>query len=132
MGDSFLTKTGLHIDDLNKIRLLEPELSDASEQLKVECRNFSEKISSFKEFIENVVETLEQLSNMVDEERLRAMASRSALSNLGSQKQSENQQLMILIHEKTIELQRLQVELQSLSAVERQQKEYLDRLSLPL
>ncbi|TMS36671.1 hypothetical protein L596_003777 [Steinernema carpocapsae] len=132
MSDDFLTKTGLHIDDLNKIRLLEPDLSNAAEQLKQECNNFSEKMSSFKDFIESVVDTLEQLSRLVDSERLRAMASRSALTFLGSQKQAENQQMQILIQEKTIELQRLQTELAALVSVEQQQREHLEKLNAPI
>lgn len=39
MADS-LAKHGLYIDDLCKIRILEPEVANESDKLRVECQDF--------------------------------------------------------------------------------------------
>ena len=40
MADEALAKAGLHFDELNKIRVLEPEVSQQTTELKEECKDF--------------------------------------------------------------------------------------------
>ena len=40
MADEALASAGLHIDELNKIRVLEPEVAQQTSELKEECRDF--------------------------------------------------------------------------------------------
>lgn len=44
-----LAKYGIYIDDLSKIRVLEPEVANQTNKLKEECKNFiSSKSSNYK------------------------------------------------------------------------------------
>ncbi len=40
MADEALAKAGLHFDELNKIRVLEPETQQQTTELKEECKEF--------------------------------------------------------------------------------------------
>ena len=40
MADEALARAGLHFDELNKIRVLEPEVSQQTNELKEECKDF--------------------------------------------------------------------------------------------
>ena len=40
MADEALAKAGLHFDELNKIRVLEPESQQQTTELKEECKEF--------------------------------------------------------------------------------------------
>ena len=40
MADEALAKAGLHFDELNKIRVLEPEVAQQTTELKEECKDF--------------------------------------------------------------------------------------------
>jgi len=42
-----LTKSGIHFDELNKIRILEPEVSSQTNELKNECKDFVESKMPF-------------------------------------------------------------------------------------
>ena len=40
MADDALARAGLHFDELNKIRVLEPEVAAQTTELKEECKEF--------------------------------------------------------------------------------------------
>ena len=40
MADEALSRAGLHFDELNKIRVLEPEVQQQTSELKEECKEF--------------------------------------------------------------------------------------------
>ncbi len=40
MADEALARAGLHFDELNKIRVLEPEIATQTNELKDECKEF--------------------------------------------------------------------------------------------
>lgn len=40
MADEALAKAGLHFDELNKIRVLEPDVAQQTRELKEECKDF--------------------------------------------------------------------------------------------
>ena len=51
-NENMLEKTGLHFDDLNKIRVLEPEIAQQTTNLKDECQEFiSSNIVLFYDFL---------------------------------------------------------------------------------
>lgn len=46
MADEALAKAGLHFDELNKIRVLEPEVAQQTRELKEECKDFVDSESN--------------------------------------------------------------------------------------
>lgn len=47
MADEALAKAGLHFDELNKIRVLEPEVAQQTRELKEECKDFVDSKQTF-------------------------------------------------------------------------------------
>lgn len=45
MADEALSRAGLHFDELNKIRVLEPEVAQQTKELKEECKEFVDRES---------------------------------------------------------------------------------------
>jgi len=46
MAENSLLRAGLYIDDLNRIRILDPKLSEKTNELKAECNDFTESKSN--------------------------------------------------------------------------------------
>ena len=44
MADEALARAGLHFEEINKIRVLEPEVAQQTTELKDECREFVESM----------------------------------------------------------------------------------------
>ncbi|KAI1717123.1 intraflagellar transport complex b, subunit 20 domain-containing protein [Ditylenchus destructor] len=118
------------IDDLNRIRLANPDVLESSNALKEESEQFIGQIDAFNSLVQNVRTTLEEVGKISDGERLRALASQNELRKAasGDVSQHEAQQLQILIRERQMELERLKVELESYRRIEAQQLECLQRL----
>uniref|UniRef100_A0AC35FD01 Intraflagellar transport protein 20 n=1 Tax=Panagrolaimus sp. PS1159 TaxID=55785 RepID=A0AC35FD01_9BILA len=119
------------IDELNQVRLVNPDLTEDAQQLNNETANFVNKLTKFDELVESIASMLTEVGKLADAERLRAMTAQNAAKQSESQLLEERQQLSILLHEKQVELERLKVELQELQRLEAQQTEYLQRLRLP-
>ena len=47
MADEALSRAGLHFDELNKIRVLEPEIQQQTSELKEECKEFVDSKYTF-------------------------------------------------------------------------------------
>ena len=48
MADEALAKAGLHFDELNKIRVLDPEVATQTNELKDECKDFLDSVYLLK------------------------------------------------------------------------------------
>uniref|UniRef100_A0A915D522 Uncharacterized protein n=1 Tax=Ditylenchus dipsaci TaxID=166011 RepID=A0A915D522_9BILA len=94
-------------DDLNKIRLANPDLFESSNTLKEESDHFIGQLKDFSSLVHSVRSTLEQVGQINDSERLRAMTAQNELKKIaeGGIAQQENQQLQILIKERQMELE---------------------------
>jgi len=49
-AEATLTDAGLHFDDLNKLRILEPDTAQNTSELKEECQEFVDSKFFFKAF----------------------------------------------------------------------------------
>lgn len=47
MAEEALARAGLHIDDLNKIRLLEPEVTQHTTEIRDQCKDFLDSMFDF-------------------------------------------------------------------------------------
>ena len=52
---------GLHIDDLQKLRVLEPGLSSDSEHIKDECETFVQSIADFRKMADSLIEITDKV-----------------------------------------------------------------------
>ena len=47
---------GIFFDEMSKVRVLEPEVSQSTHELKTECKEFVDKISDFQKIVGDFIE----------------------------------------------------------------------------
>ncbi|XP_014485803.1 PREDICTED: intraflagellar transport protein 20 homolog isoform X1 [Dinoponera quadriceps] len=129
MSDS-LAKYGIYIDDLSKIRVLEPETANQTNKLKEECENFVSKITDFEKNSDDFIKILDTLAREVEKEKMKTIGARNLLRSVAKQRESQKQQMQALILEKSVELERLRIQYESLKKIEMEQLETIEHLSV--
>ncbi|XP_047191604.1 intraflagellar transport protein 20 homolog isoform X3 [Scophthalmus maximus] len=70
MAKDPLAEAGFYFDDLNKLRVLEPDVSQKTSELKEECKDFVDKIGQFGKIARGVIELVDELAKEVDTEKM--------------------------------------------------------------
>ncbi|CAD5122845.1 unnamed protein product [Dimorphilus gyrociliatus] len=130
MADEALAKAGLHFDDLNAIRVLEPQISQETLELKEECHDFIEKMTEFKRIVAVFVDVINKVSEAVEKEKLKAIGSRNLLKSMEKQREAQQQQLLALLSEKKMQLERLRVQHEALQKQEAEQNDFIEQFIL--
>ncbi|PIO75313.1 hypothetical protein TELCIR_02660 [Teladorsagia circumcincta] len=94
-GEDVLSKAGIHIDEMNRIRLLDPEISDTLSDLRGQARDFEAQMTSFRSTTDGLLKAFEEMATMVEAQKLRAMAARAALQSVDKTKTSDSRQLQL-------------------------------------
>ncbi|XP_031840976.1 intraflagellar transport 20 [Nomia melanderi] len=129
MADS-LAKYGIYIDDLSKVRVLEPEVANQTNKLKEECQNFVSKITEFQTNSDQFIQIIEQLANKVEKEKMKTIGARNLLRSMAKERDAQKQQIQAQIIEKSVELERLRIQYDSLRKIELEQLETIEQLSV--
>ncbi|XP_043474671.1 intraflagellar transport protein 20 homolog [Leptopilina heterotoma] len=129
MADS-LAKYGLYIDDLSKIRVLDPEVVNQAVKLKDESQTFVTKITEFKKGTDEFIKILDNVGQRVDKEKMKVIGARNLLRSVAKEREERKQQMQALIMEKSIELERLRVQYDSLKKIEMEQLEIIEHLTV--
>ncbi|XP_066551643.1 intraflagellar transport protein 20 homolog [Amia ocellicauda] len=125
-----LSEAGLHFDELNKLRVLEPEVYQETTQLKEECKEFVDKIGQFQKIVGGLIELVDELAKEAETEKMKAIGARNLLKSVAKQREAQQQQLQALITEKKMQLERYRIEYDALSKVEAEQNEFIDQFIL--
>ncbi|KZC07194.1 PREDICTED: intraflagellar transport protein 20 homolog [Dufourea novaeangliae] len=129
MADS-LAKYGIYIDDLSKIRVLEPEVANQTNKLKEECQNFVSNITEFQTSSEQFIEIIERLANEVEKEKMKTIGTRNLLRSMAKERDAQKQQIQAQVIEKSMELERLRIQYDSLKKIEMEQLETIEQLTV--
>ncbi|XP_059612034.1 intraflagellar transport protein 20 homolog [Phlebotomus argentipes] len=121
-----LAKIGLYIDDLYLLRVIEPEIANETNDLKHDCTNYSDKLQEFQTLIQGFIRVADEFGSEVEREKIRTIGIQNLVKNLSKQRESEQQQIQAQIVEKSLELERLKIELQHLQRIESEQQEIMD------
>ncbi|XP_065077197.1 intraflagellar transport protein 20 homolog [Ochlerotatus camptorhynchus] len=119
-------KSGLYIDDLYTLRVIDPEVANETNDLKDECEQFTDKLTEFRRIIEQFASIVESFATEVDHEKMRAIGIQNLLKTFSKQRESEQQQIQSEIIEKMVELDKLKIEYQYLQRIESEQQEIID------
>uniref|UniRef100_A0A673XTV2 Intraflagellar transport 20 homolog (Chlamydomonas) n=1 Tax=Salmo trutta TaxID=8032 RepID=A0A673XTV2_SALTR len=71
MAKDPLAEAGLHFDELNKLRVLEPEVDQKTTELKEECEDFVDKISQFQKIVGGLIELVDELAKEAETEKMK-------------------------------------------------------------
>mmetsp|Transcript_96254 Transcript_96254/g.281139 ORF Transcript_96254/g.281139 Transcript_96254/m.281139 type:complete len:131 (+) Transcript_96254:60-452(+) len=116
-------------DDENRIRVMPKEKFKQTEELEQQCQNFTEKIRSFGDTVQMLVEVLDGEAKKIEYEKLRAIGQRNRAEMEADARKRKQQQMQAMIVEKTAEYERLVFQLNSLERAEREQKALIEKLS---
>lgn len=125
-----MKKAGLNIDELNNLRLLEPDVQQQSSELRDSCNEFTYKIESFHKIVTSLIEVVDNVSKEVEKEKMKAIGSRNLLMSATKQREEEQIQLMALIREKKMQMERLRIQHEALLKQERDQNDFIEQFML--
>lgn len=121
---------GYFYDELSKIRVLEPDTAQTTEELREECKDFVDKIGEFQRLVGGFIGMVDELAQEVEQEKMKAIGARNLLKSIARERDVQRQQLQSLLVEKKMELERLRVQYESLKQVEQDQLEITEELGL--
>ncbi|XP_053685335.1 intraflagellar transport protein 20 homolog [Sabethes cyaneus] len=121
-----LGNSGIYIDDLYALRVIDPEIASETNELKDECEKFTDKLKEFRHIIDQFANIVELFSTEVDQIKMRAIGVQNLLKTFSKQRESEQQAIQSEIIEKMVELDKLKIEYQYLQRVESEQQEIID------
>ncbi|KAF7260997.1 hypothetical protein EG68_01457 [Paragonimus skrjabini miyazakii] len=122
-----LTEAGLYIDELNKLRMVDPLVTRDTVALKEECETYLNKVSDFQTIVQNLITMFDSVAKTVEKHKLKAIVSRSLLVSMEKQRQIQQQQLETEIQKQKDENERLAMQLSSLQKEEAEQTEFIER-----
>lgn len=125
----FLSQYGIFFDEVDKVRILEPQVSKVTHDLKDECKNYTEKIEEFYRIANKFIKMIGELAQKVENEKIKAIGARNILQSMEKQRENNQQQLQAVINEKTMELERLKIQLNSLQKTEMGQTDLINQLT---
>ncbi|XP_061896805.1 intraflagellar transport protein 20 homolog isoform X1 [Entelurus aequoreus] len=132
MAKDALSEAGCYFDELNKLRALEPDVSQKTSELKEDCKDFLDKIVQFLKIVGGLMELVDDLANETEREKLKALGTRNLLKFVAKQREAQQQQLQVLIVEKMMQLERYRIEYETLSKVEVEQNEFINQYILQM
>ena len=121
---------GIYFDEMSKVRVLEPEVSQQTEELKSECKNFVDKISDFQIIVGSFIEMVDTLAKEVEKEKMKAIGSRNVLKSVAKQRETQQQQLRALIAEKQTQLERFRLQYDILLKQEAEQNDFIEQFMM--
>ena len=121
---------GIYFDEMSKVCVLEPDISQQTQELKNECKDFVDKISDFQKIVGNFIELVDSLAHEVEKEKMNAIGSRNLLKSMAKQREAQQQQLRALIAEKQIQLERFKLQYDTLIKQEAEQNDFVDQFMM--
>ncbi|XP_023557856.1 intraflagellar transport protein 20 homolog [Octodon degus] len=106
MAKDILGEASLHFDELNKLRVLDPEVTQQTIELKEECKDLVDKIGQFQKIVGGLIELVDQLAKEAENEKMKAIGAQNLLKCIAKQREAQQQQLQALIVEKKMQLER--------------------------
>ncbi|XP_057683171.1 intraflagellar transport protein 20 homolog [Corythoichthys intestinalis] len=130
MAQDLIEEEGIFFDELDKLRALEPDVSQKTSELREECKEFVEKMERFQEKVGGLIELVDQLAKETETEKFKAIGARNLVKLVEKQRMALQQQLEALIVEKKTQLERYRIECDALSKVESEQSEFINQFIL--
>ncbi|XP_035745537.1 intraflagellar transport protein 20 homolog [Egretta garzetta] len=88
---------------------------------------FFAEIVEFQKIVGSLIELVDQLAKAAESEKMKAIGARNLLKSIAKQREAQEQQLQALIAEKKVQLERYQIEYETLCKIEADQNEFIDQ-----
>ncbi|XP_077510142.1 intraflagellar transport 20 isoform X1 [Amblyomma americanum] len=130
MANEVFLRAGIYVDELNKIRIADPDATRQTQELKDGCHKFIERMTEFQSVVDKYIAISDKLAAEVEQEKLKAIGSRNLLKSVAKDREMQQQQLQALVLEKKIELERLRIQLNALKREEAEQNDLIEQFSM--
>lgn len=112
-----LAKSGIFFDEVDRICILEPEVSKSTHDLKEECQIYTEskdtilhaltpifytlkyyyiaEIDEFQKISNKYINLVQQLGDTIEKEKMKAIGARNILQSMEKQKENNHEQLQV-------------------------------------
>ncbi|KAK8785142.1 hypothetical protein V5799_008493 [Amblyomma americanum] len=130
MANEVFLRAGIYVDELNKIRIADPDATRQTQELKDDCHKFIERMTEFQSVVDKYIAISDKLAAEVEQEKLKAIGSRNLLKSVAKDREMQQQQLQALVLEKKIELERLRIQLNALKREEAEQNDLIEQFSM--
>ncbi|KAG5185666.1 intraflagellar transport protein 20 [Tribonema minus] len=122
-------KVQVSFDEECRVRVLDPDVFKHSEELEENCKAFATKMQAFNAAVHGIVAVLDAHASRIEKQKLRAIGMRNKVDGEAEHRARQRMALQVLIKEKMSELDRNNVQYQSLLRVEAEQQALIERLS---
>ncbi|CAI5446095.1 unnamed protein product [Caenorhabditis angaria] len=126
MVEEHLAKSGLFVDDFNKLRLIDPEVAEILQGAHDKSKEFNDQLRSFYSTTGGLIESIEEFAKIVETEKIRAMMVRNSAEK--DLKAEDPVILQMTIRELSVEKERLRIELEAIKKIEKEQENYIQTL----
>lgn len=120
---------GVYFDDDYQIRVFDLKRLGASQELQSNATSFLDKAGQLQDTVEQCLSSIDNRAKSVEEEKLRAIGLRNRAAAAEEESKRKRKELRLLLSEKQEELERLQVEEQSLVKLRQEQELTIAKLS---
>ncbi|KAF4323992.1 hypothetical protein BBO99_00002542 [Phytophthora kernoviae] len=116
-------------DDDCQVRVLDKENIAHTQELEQESNQFATRLEEFHEIVKGVLEVMEGQAKRIEREKLKAIGQRNRVDSEVENRNRQKQMLELQIKEKKTELERYNLQFQSLSKIADEQQLLIDKLS---
>ncbi|EEY53308.1 Intraflagellar Transport Protein 20 [Phytophthora infestans T30-4] len=116
-------------DDDCQVRVLDKENITHTQELEQESNQFATKLEEFHAIVKGVLEVMEGQAKRIEREKLKAIGQRNRVDSEVENRNRQKQMLELLIKEKKTELERYNLQFQSLAKIADEQQLLMDKLS---
>jgi len=120
---------GISFDENYRIRVLDADKFAQTEKLRDECSAFTDKIQSLSGVVKTLVDAVDQQSEAIETEKLRAVGKRNLASAENDNRKRRLKEMKAMLAEKQAMLERLNGEYDSLVKVKHEQDVLISKLS---
>lgn len=125
-----LARQGLFIDDIHRLRILDPSVADQTQKLKSECDHFLQTTKNFEKTVDAFKKEARRTAVAVEIEKKRAIGYRLLLDALRKKKEQDQRQLMVEVDRRRLKLEQLRVETDMLQKAEHFHQEIIDHFQM--
>merc|ERR1711918_319911 len=123
-----LADQGIHADR-DGLHVMQPDVLNNAVSLQDESREFLSKTKQFNDIVGDFIEVMESKSKIIEAEKLRAIGLSNRVDHEKEVRKRKQLELQAMINEKRAELERLNVQHDSLQRVEADQKALIEKLT---
>lgn len=126
---SNIADRGVYFDEDFRIRILEVEKYSQSKTLQDNCGIFVSNVQQLQDVVAKYVQAIDSQVDKIEAEKLKAVGLRNKVAALNEERKNKQKQHEQLVSERQEELERLQIEEQSLIKVKQEQELLILKLS---